>query len=263
VEWQEAFPKLAAELAAELDNGRRPARIWGGRDANPTEIPYQAGIVVSVSSGPAFCGGSIISNSFVLSAADCFPGNPNAVIEAGHIDRQANPELISAAEIIVHPEFEDSNDNNIALVRLVREFAFTANLRAVRLPNRRQVSATFESQQARFSGWGAQSLLGANPTRFLRIGFSPVLSQTTCRLRFPASSSARTLCIDGSNANFCNGDFGGPVTVQDADGITTLIGVSSMVSVVTRCTGGGPGILTRTSAYLDWIEFNSDVVILN
>jgi secreted trypsin-like serine protease len=260
-EWKEAFPNLAKLLNADSANVRRPARVWGdSRLANPGEIPYQVGVVVLLSS-QAFCGGSIVSHYFILTAADCFPGDPNAIVEIGNVDRQGIPDFITVAEKILHHAFVDDTNNNIALLRLVRSIVFSANARAVVLPNRRQVSATFENQEARFSGWGATSLIGSSQNRFLRVGFARVISRTTCNIRLPVSTSETTLCIDGSNVNFCNGDFGGPVTIQDNSQVTTQIGIASFVSAITRCTGGGPGGFTRVSFFLDWIEFHSDVVI--
>lgn len=65
---------------------------------------------------------------------------------------------------------------------------------------------------------------------------------------------------DGTNANICSGDFGGPLTIQDADGITTQIGIGSF-NVITGCTRGFPGGFTRLTGYLEWIGQNSDVII--
>lgn len=80
------------------------------------------------------------------------------------------------------------------MVRLVRPISFNPNVRAVRLPNRRQATQSFENQMGRISGWGQQGS-GASPVRFLRVAFAPVISQAACRVRFPNSSSDRTLCI--------------------------------------------------------------------
>lgn len=90
------------------------------------------------------------------------------------------------------------SNNDIALVRLVRPIDFTPNVRAVRLPNRRQVTQTFENQMGRISGWGATGTGDSSPNRFLRVAFSPIISQVACRIRFPNSSSDRTLCIVSS-----------------------------------------------------------------
>jgi secreted trypsin-like serine protease len=48
------------------------------------------------------------------------------------------------------------------------------------------------------------------------------------------------MCFDGSAINACANDFGGPVTIRDADGITTQIGIASFISPV-GCTAGIPG----------------------
>lgn len=146
------------------------------------------------------------------------------------------------------------------MVRLVRPVTFGPTINAVRLPNRRQVTSTFENQQARISGWGTPGTGEAAPIRFLRVAFGQVISQAACRVRFPNSSSGSTLCIDGTSQNICNGDFGGPMTIQDADAITTQIGIGSFINVF-GCTFGFPGGFTRVSFYLEWIGQNSDVVI--
>jgi hypothetical protein len=77
-EWMAANPDwapfiLAKRNAIEIDPPARNGRVWNGRVAEPGELPYQVGIVVLLSR-QAYCGGSIVSNNFVLSAASCFPG---------------------------------------------------------------------------------------------------------------------------------------------------------------------------------------------
>lgn len=69
-EWQEANPDMVLH-ASEVP--RRTGRVWGGELAAPGDISYQVGIVVLLSR-QAFCGGSLVSVNFVLSAASCFPG---------------------------------------------------------------------------------------------------------------------------------------------------------------------------------------------
>jgi Trypsin len=108
VEWKAANPDMVKQVES-LKPYKHPrnGRIWGGRLANPGELPYQVGIVVLLSR-QAFCGGSIVSANFVLSAAGCFPGDPNAVVEIGSVDRNTVPEFINAAEKILHPAFDVS-----------------------------------------------------------------------------------------------------------------------------------------------------------
>lgn len=76
-EWLAQHPDMAqlviAKRNAQPIETSRNGRVWGGRLAEAGELPYQVGIVVLLSR-QAFCGGSIVSNNFVLSAASCFPG---------------------------------------------------------------------------------------------------------------------------------------------------------------------------------------------
>lgn len=88
-----------------------------------------------------------------------------------------------------------SRDNDIALVRLVRPITFTDLIQPIRLPNRRQVALTFVNQQARISGWGGTGDGDSVPIRTLRVAFGQVISQAACRIRFPTTTSDRTLCI--------------------------------------------------------------------
>src|SRR5690349_5525396 len=62
-EWKAAHP--------DSDLTDRRGRVWGGRLANPGELPYQVGIIILLTR-QTFCGGSIVSSNFVLSAAQCF-----------------------------------------------------------------------------------------------------------------------------------------------------------------------------------------------
>lgn len=46
-------------------------RIVGGEETGVSEYPWQAGIVPTTSNAP-FCGGTVIGDKWVLSAAHCF-----------------------------------------------------------------------------------------------------------------------------------------------------------------------------------------------
>jgi len=75
-EWRAAHPDMVKMIDQErpyLERVYRNGRIWGGRDALAGELPYQAGIVI-LGSRQSFCGGSIVSANYILSAAECFIG---------------------------------------------------------------------------------------------------------------------------------------------------------------------------------------------
>lgn len=122
VEWQQAHPELAKQVAADPSYQQRAGRVWGGRNANPGELPYQVGILILLTR-QSFCGGSIVSNNFVVTAAQCFPGDPNAVVEIGSVDRNTVQEFINAAEKILHPAFNVSTSEVGRTLSLINNFS--------------------------------------------------------------------------------------------------------------------------------------------
>lgn len=74
-EWRAEHPNWREFVASDDHpiNQKRGGRVLGGTAVAQGVLPYQVGILVLLSR-QAFCGGSIVSNNFVLSAASCFPG---------------------------------------------------------------------------------------------------------------------------------------------------------------------------------------------
>lgn len=73
-EWQALHPEQAKAINdMKLAEPSRSGRVWGGTEVGVGVLPYQVGIIILLSR-QAFCGGSIVSANFVLTAANCFPG---------------------------------------------------------------------------------------------------------------------------------------------------------------------------------------------
>ncbi|XP_052898050.1 collagenase-like [Anopheles moucheti] len=240
-------------------------RIRGGVPAAPGEIPYAAGLMIQQPIGNRWCGGSLVSINYVLTAATCF-NNPGATtVLLGASNMNDVEDIVIASEVIVHQAFVPSqNLNDIALVRLSRPASISNYIRLARLPNWRQADSLFLNQLATVSGWGA---LGQNSAEILplnnlhRVNGS-VISNTACGLQFLGGIADSHVCVSTSNGSPCQGDQGGPLTVDDADGGQTMIGVFAFLSVL-GCDVDRPAVYTRLTPYLAWIEANSDVIIRN
>ncbi|XP_001662700.2 collagenase [Aedes aegypti] len=242
-------------------------RIHNGEVAALGQFPYAAAIIPAVPvTGRPVCGGSLISPRFVLTAGRCVHGINRAYVVLGAVhvfdERDSTRLQLDVAEFIIHSGFESEPEVfDVALARLPMNVPIgSANIDVVRLPNRRQVEATFVGQQATVFGWGSTGP-GSVFTDELRFSRAQVISQLSCSINLPTNSILNEhVCVDGASNSPCAGDYGGPLTITDVDGRTTQIGVFSFTSVL-GCTLGRPAVYTRMSSYLDWIGQNSDVVI--
>lgn len=149
-EWRDVQPKNAE--VATVHSSRAP-RIVNGEIATQNEFPYMAGVILHFDTGNSWCGGSLISRLFVLTAANCVHIVPSASVLLGASNVHNVEANIRVAQIRVHSQFDlDLMINDIATLELSRQVDLSATIGIVRLPNRRQTQLTFDNQQATVSG---------------------------------------------------------------------------------------------------------------
>lgn len=101
----------------------------------------------------------------------------------------------------------------------------------------------------------------AIPTQFLRTLQSPIITNLSCRIRYPAYITASNICTNPTDGTPCEGDQGGPLMIIEADGRRTQIGIFSYQFSL-GCGLGWPAVYSRVTSFLDFIQQNSDVRIL-
>jgi Trypsin len=105
-EWKELHPSYSGftDLPTE-----RNGRVWNGQRVNDGAIPYQVKVAVLLSR-TTWCGGSIVSNNFVLSGAQCFPvaRDPPVEVSGGRSDRTNPTFTIRVSQITMHPAYNVS-----------------------------------------------------------------------------------------------------------------------------------------------------------
>lgn len=79
--WQEEHPAhmaMVEEMGLMADSASvrfvPNGRIVGGFEATRHQFPYQVGLVLHLTSGNSFCGGSLVSKNYVMTAAHCLDG---------------------------------------------------------------------------------------------------------------------------------------------------------------------------------------------
>ena len=146
-------------------------RIVGGSVSLENKYPWMIRLVDLVSNG--YCGGSLISNQHVLTAAHCVvrggqvrPLNIFAVDLGEHDYSDTSATRMSISEIIPYPKYmiNDGGDDDIAVLKLSSPVTFSLNIGPVCLPA--HTMGNHAGKDAVVTGWGGTGT-----------GLSPVLKE--------------------------------------------------------------------------------------
>merc|ERR1719356_2318721 len=158
-------------------------RIVGGVEAVEHTWPWQVALFID---DAWFCGGSIISENYVLTAAHCADGAGYFDVMAGAHNVRASSEPhkveITSYEGFTHPDW-DSNDLNsdIALVKLPSKITFNDYIRPSCLPPASDASEEYVGQLTTPVGWGknADNAGGITPDLNM-VEDLPVITRDSC-----------------------------------------------------------------------------------
>ncbi|HEX2919576.1 MAG TPA: trypsin-like serine protease [Bacteroidales bacterium] len=234
-------------------------KITGGTDALISDYPWQVYIIA----GSKACGGSIISDRWILTAAHCVYGNrgflsPDSVRVKANANNPYDPyegETHQADQVKAHEQYDPkTNKNDIALIRLQTPIV---NSSPIKIVTREDASfgATDPGVMTWVTGWGLTSV---NPDRYpsnLKKVQLPIISLEQASVVWKSIPS--TVLMAGyrnGNRDACNGDSGGPMVVNVL-GDYKLAGVVSWGS--SNCNTYGA--YTNVSLFEEWIYSNTGI----
>uniref|UniRef100_K7F7P1 Mast cell protease 1A-like n=1 Tax=Pelodiscus sinensis TaxID=13735 RepID=K7F7P1_PELSI len=230
-------------VAFLLPPGAGAGEIVGGHEARPHSRPYMA--FLHISGGRVrTCGGFLVAENFVLTAAHCQGRNITVVLGAQNIKEQEPCQQVSQVKRqIPHRSFNWENANNdIMLLQLARPARLNAFVKPVGLP--RAGVTVSPGTVCSVAGWGLTNArkLSSEPSR-LQETVVEVLSDQLCIER--NFNPATMLCAGRreEGRNVAKGDSGGPLTCG---------GVAQ--GIVSWGRPLPPAMYTRVSTYSQWIQ---------
>ena len=290
-------PVSAQSVRGALDALRPSAntRVIGGAPAATGDWPWQVFILIPVLTptghkGVSQCGGSLISEKWVLTAAHCVrefdrsqkilvleqrPPAGKPIVQGVPVDVGGSRESVHfVSTAIAHPQYNpDRLENDIALIKLEEP---AARSRAV--PLLLGPDAELENPPARIvsTGWGQTrgtirqgdqdiDIVSQKPVRqedimpdrLMQVEL-PLVATDECKARYrelPTSVDQRNLCagVPQGDKSDCHGDSGGPIVVRDNGGQWLQIGIVSW-GMPECAVPGHPSVYTRVSAFADWLR---------
>merc|ERR1711892_729920 len=238
------------------NDGHDPrGRIVGGYEAEEHEWPW---IVALFIDDAWFCGGALISDEFVLTAAHCAEDAQRFDIMAGahNVRADSEPERveISSYNGWTHPEWDTNTlANDLALIRLPEKIPLNDYISPSCLPTSELVAQ--EGDLVTPIGWGKPSDSAGGISPVLRMVVDlPIITNKACNDIYGIVGDG-VVCMDTSGGKgTCSGDSGGPLGYFDESRERWIeIGIVSF-GASAGCEVGYPSGFTRTNYYLDWIK---------
>ncbi|XP_070586497.1 serine protease 27-like [Erythrolamprus reginae] len=240
-------------------------RIVGGTDSRDGEWPWQVSIKLN---GEHHCGGSLITDQWILTASHCFsqinnPSNFTVLVGALKLSDPGPHSIIASVKrIILNPTYEgNSRIGDIALIQLEQRLPLSQQISPICVPG---ASINFQpGQKCWVTGWGnIRSKEGRQNSDILQKLEIPIISTKKCNYLYRQDSrqprASRQIKEDMICAGYaagqqdaCQGDSGGPLACRVED----FWLIAGVVSWGDGCAQKNrPGVYARVPYYQQWIQ---------
>nr|XP_032516889.1 trypsin-7-like [Danaus plexippus plexippus] len=229
-----------------------PLKVLGGQEINITQAPYQVAIRKHILYGfiwSAFCGGSLITMTYVVTAAHCF------IDSQGHFKKLSIRKVVAGTMKTTATMFQSTKgeqwrniknvykhkfydqklfEHDFAIVEVASPFVITDTVKPIRLYNLKRDKKIEKGLQCSVSGFGLKE-------NSLNAVCVPIVTMDACKMfYYEEYLHPSSLCAGASGKDSCQGDSGGPLVCYGV-----LVGVVAWGGVC----GVQPGVYTKISAY--------------
>merc|ERR1712128_267688 len=193
----------------------RSNRIVGGVETEVNEYPWQV-VLVSRTGRSPFCGGTLISDRHIMTAAHCTAGSKasNIYILLGeHKINDAKQTKVEVATITDDPLYNSTTmKNDFSILTLKEPVTFTREISPACLPS--DTTQQYAGQVATVSGWGTLKSHGAQPTVLMEVDVT-VTTNEFCKNVYGNDLDKINICAMDDGKDSCQGDSGGPLVIQE------------------------------------------------
>ncbi|XP_040596629.1 granzyme C-like isoform X2 [Mesocricetus auratus] len=231
-----------------LPLGAGAEEIIGGHEVKPHSHPYMAFIQSVHDNGKKIrCGGFLVRDNFVLTAAHCLGRSMKVTLGAHNIKAQEETQqIIPVAKAIRHPDYNPKDrSSDLMLLKLESVAKRTKAVRPLNLPRRKvQVKP---GDKCYVAGWGQLAPEGEYSDTLQEAELT-VQRDQECESRYAGYyNKAIEICVGDPKIKRVafQGDSGGPLVCKKAAAGIVALGYDD---------GSTPEVFTRVSSFLSWIK---------
>ncbi|XP_077165509.1 coagulation factor IX [Paroedura picta] len=229
-------------------------RVVGGQNSKKGEVPWQVYVLDSEQKG--FCGGSIINENWIVTAAHCIESGPHTIV-AGELRREEDDQTEQTrrvVRIIPYPAYNSSQryNHDIALLELDSPLELNSYVTPVCIADKEFTNSLLKFGMSMVSGWGRLAFQGREAS-ILQVLKVQLIDRATCMRNTKVTIVPSMFCAGHPHEakDTCQGDSGGPHATE-MEGTWFLTGITSWGE---RCAMKDKyGIYTRVARYVKWIR---------
>lgn len=244
------------EQDAPLATADEAQEIVGGTTAEITAAPWQVSLQAQNSH---FCGGSIISPTWIATASHCVAeGAPDRIVAGvSKTSLSAQGQIRQVKRVIMYPGYTDPTvGKDAALIELTAPLTLNGTtVKAIRpVTSADPTTLTNPGINATITGWGATSEGGQTLPDQLRTVTVPIMALADASAAYGQTLTADQLPagVAAGGRDSCQGDSGGPMVVAGSNGEMMLAGIVSWGEGCARA--GKPGLYARVSSFSGWMD---------